>query len=226
MPRSPKTVPDGDDADSRARLLHEAERLFMAHGFAAVSTRQICEAARVTQPSLYHYFSSKEGLYLAVIERWFEALRVRILAVIAQGATLRAQLHGVALIFWQDVAGEYQAMQRDAMTYIPAEHRPQLGQTVWRCVVQPLITLMQAGVASGDLPALDPFILTELFWAVVDGIGGIYLRGDPMPTPQTNLAPIDFFLAGIRGVAPATFANWPQPGAGFARLFITEDPTH
>ena len=61
-----------DDRDSRERLLQEAERLFMAHGFAAVSTREICTAAGVKQPSLYHHFGSKEALYLAVVQRWSE----------------------------------------------------------------------------------------------------------------------------------------------------------
>ena len=223
MPRVPKAHnASGSDDATRDRLLHEAERLFMAHGFAAISTRQICEAARVTQPSLYHYFNSKEGLYLAVVERWFERVRQGIDQAIADGANLRDQLHRVALLFWAGVAGEYQAMQRDAMTHIPAEHRHTLGLTVLRSVVEPLITLMRHGIAQGTLPQIDPFILTEMFWAVVDGIGGIYMRGDPIPPPTQNMAAIDFFLAGVQGIDPAAFANWPQPGDQFALFFADE----
>ena len=224
MPGRPKHADaSSGDAATRDRLLAEAERLFMAQGFAAISTRQICDAAHVTQPSLYHFFTNKEGLYLAVVERWFAQVHQGIVQAISDGATLRGQLHRVALLFWAGVAGEYQAMQRDAMTYLSPQHRHTLGLTVLRSVVEPLLHLMRDGATQGALPAnIDPFILTEMFWAVVDGISGIYMRGDPIPPPDQNMAAIDFFLAGVRGIDPATFADWPQPGDQFA-LFFADD---
>jgi AcrR family transcriptional regulator len=222
MPRITKGHPD--DTDSRNRLLQEAEKLFMAHGFAAVSTRAICEAAHVTQPSLYHYFGSKEGLYLAVVAGWFEEVRQGIEHAIAAGATLRDQLHRVALLFWSGAVGEYQAMQRDAMTYLSPEQRQTLGQTIMRCVIEPLVNLMRTGVAANELPDhLDPFVLTELFWAVLDGFSGIYMRGDPLPSAQENTAAIDFFLAGVRSVGAEAFAGWPHPGDRL-KFFLDAQP--
>ena len=200
-----------EDRDSRERLLHEAERLFMAHGFAAVSTREICAAAGVKQPSLYHHFGSKEALYLAVVQRWFAARGAGIQQAIASGTSLREQLHGIALLLWSDTAGEYQAMQRDAMMNMPPEHLQQTGQMVWETLLIPLVDLFSAARTRGDLPEhADPLVLTQIFWALVDGISGIYRRGDPMPTPQHNLSIIDFFLAGARGMSLDDFAAWPR----------------
>ena len=49
------------------RILTAAQVLFMNHGYTAVTTRMIAEAADVRQPLLYHYFKTKEALYLAVV---------------------------------------------------------------------------------------------------------------------------------------------------------------
>jgi len=51
------------------RLLDCALALFSQRGYDAVSVREIVEAAGVTKPTLYHYFSSKQGLLNALVER-------------------------------------------------------------------------------------------------------------------------------------------------------------
>ena len=203
-----------DGPEARERLLQVAEHLFMAQGFAAVSTRQICAAAGVTQPTMYHHFGSKEHLYLAVVLRWFAWLRQGIEQAIAMGHNLVEQLHGIALIFWTGAVGEYQAMQRDAMAHMPPEHQHVLGQAVRDTVVNPLIAVMQAAVVAGDLPShADPVVLTQLFWAVIDGISGLYRRGDAMPSPVGNRSTIQFFLAGACGLTRQDYLAWPAMGA-------------
>ena len=54
-------------ADTRARVISCALRLFGQHGFEGTSTRDIAVAAGVNAPAVHYYFSSKEGLYLACI---------------------------------------------------------------------------------------------------------------------------------------------------------------
>ena len=44
------------------RIARVAARLFAADGYDATSVRNIVEAAAVTKPTLYYYFSSKEAL--------------------------------------------------------------------------------------------------------------------------------------------------------------------
>lgn len=214
-----------DEADARERLLREAERLFMAQGFAAVSTREVCAAAGVKQPTLYHYFGNKEALYLAIVERWFAQLGDGIQRASAQGTTLRERLHGIAMLLWDKAAGEYQAMQRDAMMHMPPEHLQQVGVIVLQTLIVPIATLLGAGIASGDLPPhTDPFTLTQIFWALVDGFSGIYRRGDPLPAPAANIAVIDFFLAGARDMSAEAFARWP-PHRGSKLPFMAASMT-
>src|SRR5487761_870028 len=205
---------------ARNRLLREGLRLFLQQGFSSVSTRQICAAAGVTQPSLYHHFGSKEGLYLAVVEQWFSDLHVAMTSAIAQGADLRDRLHRLAIFFWSGQAGEYQAMQHDALQHMPQTHLAALRVTIFNAVVAPLLALMVEGQSSGELPAhANPYALMELYWAIVDGFTGIYHRGDMLPSPEQNIAAIDLFLAGVRALTPEALAPWPSPNifASFLR---------
>ncbi len=51
------------------RVLNAAEALFAERGFEATPLREIARRAGIQQPGLYNYFSSKEALYAAVLDR-------------------------------------------------------------------------------------------------------------------------------------------------------------
>ncbi len=55
---------------SKARLLDAAERLMLARGFEATTVDEICQAAKLTKGSFFHYFDSKEGLGRELLERF------------------------------------------------------------------------------------------------------------------------------------------------------------
>lgn len=63
--------------DARARIMEAATRLLAERGAQETSTRAICEAAGVTQPTLYHHFGDKEGLIEAVVTEGFERALAR-----------------------------------------------------------------------------------------------------------------------------------------------------
>jgi AcrR family transcriptional regulator len=50
-------------------ILFVAARLFAEHGFAGTSTRAIAAAAGLRQPSLFHWFPSKEAILERLLER-------------------------------------------------------------------------------------------------------------------------------------------------------------
>ncbi len=54
-------------ADAVARILAAAEELFGDHGYDAVSMHAIAARAGVSKANVFHHFSSKESLYLAVL---------------------------------------------------------------------------------------------------------------------------------------------------------------
>ena len=60
---------DKEKTDKKDHILDVAERVFSEHGFDGASTRLISGEASVNMAMLNYYFGSKEGLFLAVIER-------------------------------------------------------------------------------------------------------------------------------------------------------------
>lgn len=59
-------------SDTRRNILEKALILFIKKGYGAASLAEICKAARVTKGALYHYFRSKEVLYEACLQSFFE----------------------------------------------------------------------------------------------------------------------------------------------------------
>src|SRR3990172_5085308 len=53
---------------SNDRILQKALVLFSDKGYDATSVREICEAAGITKPTLYHFYGSKEGVYRAIVD--------------------------------------------------------------------------------------------------------------------------------------------------------------
>ncbi len=60
--------------DNQTKILSSALELFAQHGYDAVGVQRIVAAAEVTKPTLYHYFGSKKGLLLALLESRFSDL--------------------------------------------------------------------------------------------------------------------------------------------------------
>jgi len=55
--------------DKKDHILDVAEKVFSEHGFDGASTRMISGEANVNMAMLNYYFGSKEGLFIAVVER-------------------------------------------------------------------------------------------------------------------------------------------------------------
>ncbi|ANO02148.1 hypothetical protein BAB75_00815 [Mycobacteroides immunogenum] len=59
-------------AQTKARLVESATRLYLQHGFAATSNEQVAEDAGYSRGAVYSNFPSKEALALEVIDRHTE----------------------------------------------------------------------------------------------------------------------------------------------------------
>lgn len=64
-------------AQSRERLLRAARDEFAQHGFAGARVDRIVRKASSNPRMIYHYFGSKQGLYIAVLEDALGSLRAQ-----------------------------------------------------------------------------------------------------------------------------------------------------
>lgn len=64
--------------DKKDHIIEVAEKLFSEMGFDGASTRHIAQDANVNMAMLNYYFGGKEGLYLAVFEKRFNASKLQL----------------------------------------------------------------------------------------------------------------------------------------------------
>jgi AcrR family transcriptional regulator len=69
MPTSTEVTPNRRGARSRELVLDAAERLMADKGYGAATVSALVKESGVSLSSIYHYFGSKEGVLLAVMER-------------------------------------------------------------------------------------------------------------------------------------------------------------
>lgn len=78
------------------RIISEALRLFSQSGYDSTGINQIVQECRVTKPTLYYYFKSKEKLLEAIVSRYCTELREALRASFNPGADTAGKLYGIA----------------------------------------------------------------------------------------------------------------------------------
>ena len=59
---------------SKKRLLKSAQKCFAKYGYDATGVAKICEHAGLSKGAFYHHFSSKQDLFLEMMELWLKIL--------------------------------------------------------------------------------------------------------------------------------------------------------
>ena len=108
--------------DNKQILLDRALELFSLRGYDAVSVQDVVDAAGVTKPTLYHYFSSKRGLLDALIDRESGQLLAGIMGAGAYQGDLVMTLETITRTYFQ-IAEEHSSFYRMqlAMYFSPPE---------------------------------------------------------------------------------------------------------
>ena len=128
----------------RQAILDGARREFLAHGYSGTSMESIAEAAPVSKPTLYRYFSSKHALFMTLSEATLtEPESVDGLKAIAEGF--------VDLIYSKDSLALYRLLIAEQI------HFPELGAQVYQSSCGPMIEWV-----SRYLSALDRRGLVEI----------------------------------------------------------------
>ena len=93
---NPAKREDAKPAKSAERILSAALDLFAVKGYDATSVREICGAAGITRPTLYHFYGSKEGVLRALLMSGFERCRHLVDSAMARPGSFRTRLKALA----------------------------------------------------------------------------------------------------------------------------------
>jgi len=86
--------------DRRRQIMDVALEAFAARGYSGTSMREIAAAAGVTKPVLYLHFTSKEGLYVALLEEISGTLTRRGAEAMAADAPPRERVRAAVEAFF------------------------------------------------------------------------------------------------------------------------------
>ncbi len=149
-----------DSEASRSSILAAALAEFAGHGLAGARMDAIAAAARVNKALLYYYFRSKDELYAAVLNEFFQGLQARIGRALDSGSNAGEQILLYARAHFDSVSESrhYARLVHDEMSG-GRENSPHLGHIVER-YIRPIsirvLEVLRHGIATGEFREVDP----------------------------------------------------------------------
>lgn len=148
-------------ANKKEFILDTAEKMFVEQGFDQTSIAQILDATQIAKGTLYYYFTSKEEIMDAIIERWIERSfeQVRIWVEQKQLPILERLMGALASL----------NMQKDGQELLDHLHAPQnallhekTNQILLSKVPEILYPLFQEGFQTGEMQTTYPYETIEM----------------------------------------------------------------
>jgi TetR/AcrR family transcriptional regulator len=184
---------------SNDRILKKALELFSDRGYDATSVREICEAAGVTKPTLYHFYGSKEGVYRAIVEGALERFSANLIHTLAVEGSLGDRLRRMARMY-VDAAVREPDLARFLMALI---HNPPRSAPAtdfvgfYEGILRQLAHVIDTAVAQGELaPGPTEVRLLVFMGAIGEAMHGHLLAGRPDLTPELADTLVDTVLRG------------------------------
>jgi AcrR family transcriptional regulator len=199
--------PQSDEWYERRRQIMEAALpVFAEKGFKGATNRDIAERAAIAPGLIYHYFASKEDLFNAILEEFVPFNRVNLpletMTNVPPQQLLPLLIQGLGAIL-QEPKFFLVIRILVAETMYSSEAESKLN-SIFKRLIDPLTTYMQAQIAQGQLRAADPLLMAQMF---VGSFGVFVLRRVVMHDPTLltyNVEAIARFAveAFLRAFAP------------------------
>ena len=178
--------------------------LFSSKGYGATSVREICEAAAITKPTLYHFYGSKEGVYHALVEGALEEYRRRLVRQVETPGTPRERLQAIARDYFA-FARERRELVRFLFALIhnpPGSAPPTDLPRYYEGVVGLISRVVEEGVADGSLgPGPTDVRMLVLMGALGESLCGSLITGQPELTPELADRLVDTVIQGWKPAA-------------------------
>ena len=178
------TVPAPRREQTRDALLTAALSAFSNEGYDAVRVEAVAAAAEVSVGSVYVHFESKQGLYIAAVERAFTMLEDAMAEAYAEGRSPAAQVDAAGRVYHR-LANEHPEVFR--LVVLPPTHLPDTErirattehlEQRQHALVSRLADALESGAADGSLEVDDPEATAWFLTAAWSGVIATSLRPD------------------------------------------------
>ncbi len=184
---------------SADRILLSSLALFSTKGYDATSVREICEAAGITKPTLYHFYGSKEGVYRALVEGVLAPFTAEVERVLAGPGTVRERLRAIARVYFQR-AGTQPELVRFifGLVHNPPSSAPDVAiPRFYESLVAKVAAVVEDGVRAGELTAGHTGVRMLVYMgALAEAVCGFLIIGQPLLSDDLADALVDTVLDG------------------------------
>ena len=180
---------------TRAALIAAARGLFAEHGYSAVATEEIVQAAGVTRGALYHHFAGKRDLLRAVYEQIEAELAERLAQAVAPGAgSLETLAKGADLFLDACLEPEVQRIVlHDAPAVLGWEEWREIGARYGLGLIE---ALLKAGMDAGEIRRQPVAPLSHALLGALDEVAMLVARA---PDPVAARAEAGVTVGGLLG---------------------------
>src|SRR5512147_1470060 len=198
-------APVTDVAPSSSRILESALELFSTRGYAATSVREICEAAQITKPTLYHFFGSKEGVYRALVDGTLEEFARQTQQTVSGPGTVVERMKALARGHFAYAKAHVQVVRfLHSLIYMPEESCPPTDfLRFYEGIMAEVATLIDSAVAEGGFAPGPTHVRMLVFMgAIGESVHGHLFARRPDLTPELADELVETILAGWRSPSP------------------------
>lgn len=180
--------------------MNAALKRFARHGFAATSTRQICNDLSIAHSAIYNYFPTKEAILLAIGERDMTAIQAGLDTVLATAADETAfRRLELAVRHTAMQAMERRESWRLMVDMLPSlaprhravmiDHRDRFEATLRR--------VMQEAAEAGEIEVEDVRLAVFHLLGMIDGISRWYRPEGPQGRDEIADDATRFFMRAL-----------------------------
>ncbi|PHS26898.1 MAG: hypothetical protein COA84_05430 [Robiginitomaculum sp.] len=171
----------------REAIISAAQAIFSKDGEAGLSMRRLAEAIDYSPAALYKYFASKDDLFEAVREQFFERLLRRMNEATHGSGTTRELFEACGRAYIETALEEPNTYLM-AYTGMGEDITPAEGTFSYAAAEQ-LEDMIEKGMSEGILRDVDLALAGKAVWAAVHGITMLLIQIPTMPggvTHETN----------------------------------------
>ena len=159
---------------SREKILQSAVQLFLGEGYEATSVNDICKHAGVSKGSFYHYFETKQVLFLSLMENWSSRV---MQSVLGEPITEDSNAKDVLIQMPYQFNMAFAAVPRGFPMLVDFWRQAMADPAIWKTAVEPyryfmgfFMRIIETGQQDGSIrKEIDSEILARLLVAVAMG---------------------------------------------------------
>jgi AcrR family transcriptional regulator len=193
---------------AQQRILDAAEKLFSEKGFAATSVQEIADTAKVNKAMIFYYFSSKEDLLTAAVERVISGIEKAIQTYFEDK---KDKLEGIDMFinFYVDYLAKNRAFVRLMMwEMLSGKNIPVLAKKYFMPVFQHGRESINGMIKGKKIRPVSPehtlisIVGMNVFYIIASPLIGLIFNDDPLSPKNLARRKIEVKSLILKGVYP------------------------